>query len=740
MSGFLGRFRRLLGVGGGDGEQNAEERGQDDENPDSEPLERQPKWSQHSGTSSTYLELPKGRSRETSSLRRARQTEAAARPPLGHGHRAVAAGRAGTAATSRAGPVYPSSVLESNSEEESSTARLSRRPSVLIDLIALFRRSSSFGYARRPSRRYHQHDEEDSDDLDDENEENAKMSKEKILASIRRKKQDLSRLPSQPWNMQRKRRMLKVAKRYLQRQQAKVNRWNLWSEEFQRRIVPQCKRWFKNIRTYLIPFESRIKRIESHFGSVVSSYFTFLRWILFPERPADGHHLAGRRRRGNPKRLRDNEHIKVMPEEVRKTADELKTILDFGGYMQYSYIFYGFYSKDTIFRRGPFSMKVPVAYFVVNLFLLLFSLFLILRKMASNARNSKIQGGRTEQYVFTWKVINGWDYSAMFRSGNSETAASLYKSNLKEAIADYNVKLKKKWTPGRIARVVVVNVAILLMIGLTGWGISEATSINKDTFLKQVGTTAAMNAVSIIVSFVTLVFPNLFELIGHFEGHHPRTALRWHLARVFLLYIVAYYTLFGSLYSLLDSMQKNHHTETVYYNPTNQPFTIVYNPNSASGKKAFLEHQRRKYRNRHFRQLNTSWFAANAYSNPNATEAPEFTKPPLFTFTTTTSEPPKPWTTVQSNFGPFAVGVSNPKVLVVSDKKLQKQVPNTVYESRPIGPLGDWNDATTQRPTPLYFPTSPRQQYAKYSKGLHAGRRHLLGDAVGAGDRESRDH
>lgn len=50
-------------------------------------------------------------------------------------------------------PISPnasSSVFES-SEEESSTARLSRRSSVLLDLFALFRRSSSFG--RRASGR-----------------------------------------------------------------------------------------------------------------------------------------------------------------------------------------------------------------------------------------------------------------------------------------------------------------------------------------------------------------------------------------------------------------------------------------------------------------------------------------------------------------------------------------------------------------------------------------------------------
>lgn len=35
-----------------------------------------------------------------------------------------------------------------------------------------------------------------------------------------------------------------------------------------------------------------------------------------------------------------------------------------------------------------------------------------------------------------------------------------------------------------------------------------------------------------IVSMISIVFPNIFELVGMMEHNHPRTQLQWQLARL----------------------------------------------------------------------------------------------------------------------------------------------------------------------------------------------------------------
>lgn len=340
--------------------------------------------------------------------------------------------------------------------------------------------------------------------------------------------------------------------------------------------------------------------------------------------------------------------LKVMPDNVRKQADEISVVWNLGGHMEYSLMFYGYYSRETFFGETV-RYRVPVAYFLSNLFVLGYSFLIILRKMAANARTSKLTAGKTEQYVFNWKTFTGWDFTI----GNGEAAGNVHMANVikfREAIAEYAVNMKRKYACLQILIRMFANLLVFLMLGFSVWAILAVSQIREtDTFIKQ-------NAVSITVSFITLIFPNIFELIGKLERYHPRTALRIQLARILCLYIVNYYTLIVSLMMKLRDLEGERRALE----------------KSQMAAMQMLNEFRPIFRNRLMRGL-----LGTSTLSPNLAQ-------------TTPTSPPV-WTTMFSDFGP--IGVSNPKAVVSKDTSLHN---TTIVVTHVIGPNVAWRNRELQ--------------------------------------------
>ncbi|PIC15705.1 hypothetical protein B9Z55_022575 [Caenorhabditis nigoni] len=546
--------------------------------------------------------------------------------------------------------------------EEEIDSRMSRRSSVIADLLSLFRRSSSV-LVRPHTRLGNPNYDDDDDEFDEEDDKEA--SKDRILKKIQQKKEIIQKLRGQPWYMRRKRRTLKVAQKHLQQQEAKVSKARLYKAEAGRRLT-QASRWLDNLKIYLIPWEAKIRKIESHFGSVVSSYFTFHRWVLgvnititfimcmfvvIPEWLADSRTQFG------DDRYNKTKSIKVMPPAVRSRADELSTVWDFGGYFQYSLLFYGFYSKETFFGE-TIKYRVPVAYFFCNIFILGFSLFIILRKMAANNRRGTLSSGKTQQYLFNWKAFTGWDYTI----GNPETAGNVYMANVikfREAINDDKQKPSDKHPWIRFVARVLTNLFICGMYVFSIWAIMQCGTLKGEHFFAQ-------NATAITISLITLVFPNIFDLLGKIEKLHPRNALRFQLGRVLVLYILNYYTLIYSLMLQLENLQKEK-------NEFDRPSTTTAAPNTESLARSIRDTLFPRY------PVNNTPHTYYSYTPVTTTPIPSTNS----------------WTTVLPDFGPF--GVYNPKASVTKDDTVFS---SPVVETHQFGPNSDWNETTPNAASP----------------------------------------
>uniref|UniRef100_A0A8C2BGI2 Transmembrane channel-like protein n=1 Tax=Cyprinus carpio TaxID=7962 RepID=A0A8C2BGI2_CYPCA len=397
----------------------------------------------------------------------------------------------------------------------------------------------------------------------DDNSEDESMSEgemARLKEEVEEKKKLIATLRNKPWRMKRRLKCLKEAQAFVEKFEGalgkgKGRRLYAFKVMMTKKII-KFNRDFENFKTACIPWESRIKEVESHFGSSVASYFIFLRWmyglnlVLFGF--VFGLVVIPEVLMGMPY---GSLARKTVPREEQDSAMDFSVLFEFGGYCKYSIMFYGYYNNQR--SIGLLQFRLPLSYLLVGVGIFGYSLMVVIRTMARNA-NEGGDGAEEGTFTFCWKLFTSWDYLI----GNPETADNKFAStttSFKESIVDEQENLKDENIHLRRFLRILANLLILCCLGGSGYLIYYVVKRSQGFAKKDRNelTWLQKNEVEIVMSLLGLVCPPLFEVIAELEDYHPRIALKWQLARIFALFLGNLYTFLFALFDEVNSKLEN---------------------------------------------------------------------------------------------------------------------------------------------------------------------------------------
>ncbi|CAH1126454.1 unnamed protein product [Ceutorhynchus assimilis] len=398
------------------------------------------------------------------------------------------------------------------------------------------------------------------------------VTQDEIFENIKLHKEVLSNVKMQPWSMRKKLKLVLQAKSYIKKHEGQLQerlaqshstkdmlaRWNIL-------LIKKWQKWKReltNMSMWFIPWELKIKEIESHFGSVVASYFIFLRWLFWvniviaiaiisfvtiPEIIT-----------ADPEAVKERKF--VLKEEQYNSTNFL-TLWDFEGVFKYSPLFYGWYTNrdynDSTVFNGFEGKKVhgngyrlPFAYFVTGLVVYAYSFFATLRKMAENSRMSKLSE-KDDECIFSWKLFTAWDYMI----GNSETAHNRVASivmGFKEALLEEAEKKRESRNWKVICFRVLVNSLVVGLLTCSAYAV--VIVVKRSTEPDANSNIWRRNEITVVMSLITVIFPMFFEVLGFVEQYHPRKQLRLQLARIMVLNLLNLYSLIFALFDKITDM------------------------------------------------------------------------------------------------------------------------------------------------------------------------------------------
>ncbi|XP_062847650.1 transmembrane channel-like protein 7 [Trichomycterus rosablanca] len=356
-----------------------------------------------------------------------------------------------------------------------------------------------------------------------------------------------------------------------------VSRWGSWRFH-QSKLIQRFGKNAGEVLSKVQLWRRPVQKIGGHFGGGVQSYFLFLRFLVilnflsfllmagFVIIPSIVFHSDMSRNESllpsiNLSGVEVCVQYDPYPEPLTIYFTYFLDLLSGTGFMEYSYLFYGFYNNTEIMSVG-FSYNIPLAYLLTAAFYFLFCLVCIIVRMGGLARvvigMDKGRFGGYSALIFT-----GWDHGI-----EGDRAIKMKQNNLRyqlqvdleeERIKQKNASLTLSQALALYSLRVFLSLVVLALIVGAFFGIAAATQYSQSEQRTGIVGLLLEYLPSIVITAINFVVPFLCDQIALLEKYSPSTTVILALLRAVFLRLVSLAVL---LYTLWKQITCNGNTNT----------------------------------------------------------------------------------------------------------------------------------------------------------------------------------
>ncbi|XP_036928882.1 transmembrane channel-like protein 7 [Acanthopagrus latus] len=337
-------------------------------------------------------------------------------------------------------------------------------------------------------------------------------------------------------------------------------------ESWRRNKAKSLRKLKDSIRGFLYFFalwRKTLQKIGGNFGGGVQSFFLFLRFlvvlnfvsflliagfVLIPSIVfrSVGTHLV------NSTGPEECMQYDPNPQGLVVFYNYFLDLLSGTGFMEYSYMFYGYYN-NTLVEDSNFSYNIPLAYLFTAFFYFAFCFICIIARMGTAARVAVATGGSTVGN-YSMIVFTSWDYGCL-----GDRATKLKQKNIHYRLqVDLEEESLKKRAAALTTKQKVILYSLRVLMSLVSFGliIGAFYAIFLATEFSQgkSGLQGIMGLIyeylpSIVITAGNFVVPLLCDQIALVERYAPSTTVIVALLRAVFLRLVSLGVLLFTLWS-----------------------------------------------------------------------------------------------------------------------------------------------------------------------------------------------